>query len=153
MIGTRAIGVTALGGMLLMMGSGALVAGTHAGHIYNTWPDMGGTWLPQQLFALQPYWYNFLQNPITIQFTHRWLAILLLVAVSVFALRLWHNARRLIGCALLLGVVGQITLGIATLVHGVPLLLGVGHQASAMLLLTLLAIGLFPRYGRVGKIP
>ncbi len=133
---------TALGMVFLMMMSGALVAGTHAGHVYNTWPKMGGLWIPESLLWMQPWWLNFLENPIAIQFTHRWLAVGVFIAASVFAVRLIRIARPIAGGILLVAVAAQIALGIATLLLGVPLVLGVAHQAGAMILLTVLVITL-----------
>ena len=50
---------------------GALVAGLHAGLIYNTWPDMNGRVLPEDPFFSQPWWINFFENPGLAQFDHR----------------------------------------------------------------------------------
>lgn len=145
----KGAGWTALGMILLMMASGALVAGTRAGHAYNTWPKMGRSWAPEHLLAMQPWWRNFLENPIAIQFVHRWLAVMVLIAVSGYALRLIRaagNGQALAGYALLLLVSAQIALGIATLVLRVPVALGVAHQAGAMLLLTVAVIALVGRF-------
>src|SRR5579871_2871448 len=51
--------------------AGALVAGLHAGLIYNTFPAMGGTVLPSDAWALTPLWRNFIDNPTLVQFDHR----------------------------------------------------------------------------------
>ena len=42
---------------------GALVAGLHAGLIYNTWPDMNGGVFPEDPFFSAPWWINFFENP------------------------------------------------------------------------------------------
>jgi heme a synthase len=55
--------------------SGAFVAGLRAGYLYNTFPLMGGYWLPPGLFHLEPAWLNFFENPVTAQFTHRVLGV------------------------------------------------------------------------------
>lgn len=127
--------------------SGVFVAGTRAGFAYNTWPLMDGAWLPAQLFALQPWWRNFTDNIAAVQFAHRWLAVLALVASAAFAWRLirdgvrdgvhGNRARATVAGGVLLTVAGaQVALGIATLLLRVPVALGVAHQAGAMLLLT-----------------
>ncbi len=144
----RLTGGIALALILMMMASGALVAGTHAGHVYNTWPLMGGRWLPPQLLAMQPGWLNAFENLVAIQFIHRWLALAVLVAVIAFALRLIRaraatgNNRALIGYLLAALAVAQVALGIATLVLRVPPALASAHQAGAMLLLTVAVIAL-----------
>ena len=50
---------------------GALVAGLHAGLIYNTWPDMNGQVFPEDPFFSSPWWINFFENPGLAQFDHR----------------------------------------------------------------------------------
>ena len=152
----RAAGKGALGMILLMMASGVLVAGTRAGQVHNTWPKMGGSWVPEQLLAMQPWWHNFLENPIAIQFVHRWLAVVVLIYLSGYAIRLIRATRGAAGkgrgnrgtwagYALLAAVSAQFALGIATLILGVPVALGVAHQAGAMLLLTVAIIALTSR--------
>ena len=46
----------------LMIVSGGFMAGTKAGHIYNTFPKMGTTWFPDQILAMTPLWKNFLRT-------------------------------------------------------------------------------------------
>ncbi|MDD9810911.1 MAG: COX15/CtaA family protein [Gammaproteobacteria bacterium] len=80
--------------ILLTMLSGALVAGRRAGFAYNTWPLFDGAWIPAHLFALRPWWLNFTDNIVTIQFAHRWLAFLALAAAAGFAWRLIRDGVR-----------------------------------------------------------
>ena len=121
--------------ILLMMLSGGFVAGTKAGFIINTFPTMNGQWLPDGLFALQPLWRNYFENAVAVQFTHRVLA-LVVAAVIVWCVVLAHKEKLATSHALLaLALVLQITLGILALIYRVPLWLGAGHQACAVLLL------------------
>ncbi len=120
--------------------SGAFVAGNHAGLAYNSFPTMGGQWIPDGLFTLKPLWRNFFENVTTVQFDHRVLALLVFTSVLVF----WWTLRKRsmppglrIGIHLLLGVAClQVGLGIATLLWRVPTPLASAHQAGALLLLT-----------------
>lgn len=145
-LGSRGIASIALGVTLLMIASGALVAGSHAGYAYNTWPKMGGDWFPQ--LVLTPWWLNFFENIAAIQFIHRWLAMVVLLAVCALALRLRDDARAAGGAGISLAyalagvVVAQVLLGIATLLLRVPVALGVAHQAGAMVLLSVVVIAL-----------
>lgn len=135
----KSFALTAL--ISLTVVSGGFVAGLKAGKIFNTFPKMGDYWLPPQAFGLQPWWRNFFENMATVQFDHRALAIITLVSVMVF----WSKARqadlplrsRKALNALLHAVLLQVALGIVTLLYAVPILLGVAHQATAMLLFTL----------------
>ena len=119
--------------------SGALVAGTHAGLVYNTFPLMNGHLVPPGLLAMQPWFLNVFGNLATVQFDHRVLAWLLIVLVPVFWWRsrvsagLSGHAR--ISATILLGMLGvQLVLGISTLLMVVPIGLAAAHQAGAVLL-------------------
>ena len=50
---------------------GAFVAGLDAGLVYNSFPKMADRWIPSDLFALEPKWKNFFENPTATQFAHR----------------------------------------------------------------------------------
>jgi len=117
--------------VVLQIAAGAFVAGLNAGQGYNTWPLMDGQFIPNGLLAMDPVWHNFFESAITVQFQHRMLAYVIL------ALVLWHGARAQTLSALLLvcAVLGQVCLGILTLLTQVPLGLALAHQLGAMLVL------------------
>jgi len=101
---------------------------------------MGEHWFPPGLFALEPFWRNFLDNMTTVQFDHRWLAITTFVLVVIYWFKvrrhdLPQRARPAVN-ALLHTAVLQVLLGITTLLTAVPVILGAAHQAVAMLLFT-----------------
>lgn len=72
--------------LLLQITWGAFTAGLDAGLIYNTFPAMNGSWLPQDGASLQPFVLNLLENPGMVQWVHRVLGTLLLGTV----LMLWR---------------------------------------------------------------
>lgn len=117
---------------------GALVAGLHAGHIYNTWPLMEGRWLPEGLLDKSPVLLNFFENMLTVQFDHRigaYVVFLIVVFQAVQVLR--TAAQKHITISILLLVVVmllQVILGIGTLLAFVPLSLAVLHQLGALVL-------------------
>ena len=119
--------------------SGGLVAGTRAGFAWNTFPLMGGEWIPSGLLAVKPWWRNFLENVLTIQFVHRCLAISLLAGViGAWAWVRRSGADRKVVRAydVMLGVATlQVTLGILTLLTRVSVPLAAAHQGTAVLLL------------------
>lgn len=125
-----------VGLVFLQIVAGAFVAGLKAGNDYNTWPLMDGRFIPQGLGVMSPWWENLFENATTVQFNHRMLAYVL-VAVA-----LWHiwsllaqtHDRRVRASGLALGfvILGQVVLGIWTLVAQVPLSLGLAHQAGAV---------------------
>ena len=116
---------------------GAFTAGSHAGYAYNTFPLMHDRWVADAVMQMQPFWHNFTESTATIQFIHRWLAVLLLVAVAW----LWWRARRLGGALmwssvlLLAAVLTQFMMGVLTLVKVVPLELASAHQGGACIVL------------------
>ena len=124
--------------VFLMVLSGGLVAGLHAGLRYNSFPLMHGDFVPPDVFLLEPWSVNFFTNPSTAQFDHRLIAWVLVAMVAY----LWMAAQRAVLEArarlavnvLLLVFAAQLTLGIATLLLVVPVFLAVAHQAGAMLL-------------------
>jgi len=120
--------------------SGGFVAGTDAGFIYNTFPLMGETLIPKDLFAFDPLIKNFFENVVTIQFTHRVLTILIFISVIGFWFKtlnqqLPDRTQIALHC-LLAAVILQVTLGITTLLFIVPVPLAASHQAGALVLLT-----------------
>lgn len=118
---------------------GAMVAGLDAGLAYNTWPDMGGHFLPPMAFAMEPAWINFVENPALVQFEHRLGGYLVAAAALALFLRSLRNTipapAKLGAFALVLIVAGQVILGILTVLHHVPVPLGALHQAMAVILL------------------
>jgi cytochrome c oxidase assembly protein subunit 15 len=122
---------------------GALVAGLRAGRVYNTWPEIDGALIPSaaRLFFEDPWWRNLFDNTLTVQFEHR------MVAYTLFALAVLHAVdavRSRAGPAAVNGAIWlaaaitlQAALGIFTLLHQVPILLGLAHQAVAIVVLTL----------------
>lgn len=133
---------------------GAFMAGTRAGYMYRTWPDMNGAFVPAGLGVMEPVWLDAIANPDTINFVHRTLAWL----VAAFALWLAYAGFRRAAdargrrAAVAVGalVVAQFVLGVLTVMHAVPVALGAAHQLGAYLLLTaalVLVHALRPRAG------
>ena len=122
--------------------SGGFVAGLKAGKIYNTFPMMGEHWIPPGLMALEPFWRNFFENMVTVQFDHRALAVTTFVLIAAFWLKargaaMPGRAKPAVN-ALLHTAILQVALGIATLLLAVPVVLGAAHQGVALLLFTVM---------------
>jgi cytochrome c oxidase assembly protein subunit 15 len=122
---------------------GALVAGLRAGLVYNTWPTIDGGFIPSgaRLWFEAPWWRNLFENTLTVQFEHRMTAYALFFLVAFHAidlLRLRAPRAAINGAFWLLAAVTlQAVLGILTLLHQVPILLALSHQAVAIGVLTL----------------
>jgi heme a synthase len=129
--------------VLIQIYLGALVAGLRAGLIYNTWPLIDDAFVPAaaRLFFEQPLWRNFFENTLTVQFDHRMAAYAIWIVAVLHAVDAWRadaGGRAARGALLLAAAVTlQALLGILTLLHQVPLLVALAHQAMAMVVLTL----------------
>ena len=126
--------------IFIMVLSGGLVAGIRAGLAYNTFPLMNGHFIPPEIFLLEPWYRNFFENMATVQFDHRLIAWLLAILIPVFWFKAMRNqlssSARLACHLLLVMLVIQISLGIATLLQAVPIPLAAAHQGGAVLLFT-----------------
>ncbi|KAJ3484429.1 hypothetical protein NLI96_g5652 [Meripilus lineatus] len=135
--------------------SGAFVAGLDAGLLYNEFPLMGGRLAPPTDELFSPFyakaadksdlwWRNILENPTTVQFNHRCLAMASYVGTG--ALFAWSRSAAVkaalppLAGKFALAAFGmanvQVALGITTLLYLVPVSLGAAHQAGSVLLLT-----------------
>lgn len=129
------LGMLALFLLGLQIVLGALTAGLDAGYAFSSWPFMGETFFPAGAPMLDPVWRNVIDNPITVQFVHRWFAFAAAIGVVwlAFAARRRGAVNAWGAVILLTGL--QILLGIATLLTGVEITIAVAHQVNAAILL------------------
>jgi len=120
--------------------SGGFVAGLDAGHVYNTFPLMGGRVVPPGYMLPGLGWRNAFENPAAAQFHHRILALTTLAVVLGVAVlgRAPGVATRLRRATEWAGVAAlvQVGLGITTLLLKVPIPVAVLHQVTGLALLT-----------------
>jgi cytochrome c oxidase assembly protein subunit 15 len=116
---------------------GALVAGLHAGLVYNTWPDMNGKVFPEDPFYLAPFWKNFFENEGLAQFDHRIGAYIVAgCAAWIYAQGIkFSGYAKTSAKAVAVVTVFQVFLGICTLLLMAPVWLSAAHQVTAALLL------------------
>lgn len=129
--------------VFLQLYFGALVAGLRAGRVFNTWPQIDGALIPaaSRLFFEDPWWRNFFDNTLTVQFSHRMIAYVLLLLTAFHA---FDAVRSRAGSAIVNNAVWlaaamllQAVIGIVTLLNQVPIDLGLAHQATAIIVLSL----------------
>lgn len=106
---------------------GAFTAGLRAGHASDSWPLMFGHLIPPLA--------SLIDDPVSVQFVHRSLAYAVAAAALAVAFVTFRAGAGRRAAALASLVVLQVTLGILTIVHGVPIALAASHQAVAALLL------------------
>jgi cytochrome c oxidase assembly protein subunit 15 len=120
---------------------GALVAGLRAGYLAGTFPLMDGNFFPSGGLLFKPLWLNFLDNPLTVQWTHRSLAWILYL--SIFAI--WVMFRKKVNAStkeylnlLFIWINIQFILGVSVILTSVHLPLAVMHQVGAFVVLAYL---------------
>ncbi len=110
---------------------GALVAGSDAGRAASDWPMINGQWAPANYGQYAPFWTNFTENLLAVQFHHRMAGYLAAGAALALAWRLRGLPSARIAAGL---VAAQVVLGIATILLGAPLWISLLHQAMAVAL-------------------
>jgi cytochrome c oxidase assembly protein subunit 15 len=129
--------------LLLQIYLGALVAGLDAGLVFNTWPAIDGSFIPDRarLWFLHPLWRNLFENTLTVQFDHRMMAYLIWLVAMFHANDAWNMRREMLGALILAGAVTlQAVLGIATLLAQAPIELALVHQMVAILVFTIAVV-------------
>ena len=116
---------------------GAFLSGLDGGLIYNSWPDMNGSFFPNDVKFNDVINSQLLSNPSIVQFLHRSTAYLLLFFIIIlnylyitqkydFKYVLFFDVAILI----------QIFLGIVTLISGVEIKYASLHQLGSILVLS-----------------
>ena len=118
-------------------------AGIDAGRAFPTWPDMNGQFFPADAFYVpgRPLWAAFFENPGLVQFMHRMVGYV----VFAFGVVVWlrgrqsaHAATRGAFHAVMVMLVAQVALGIATALTAAHLHVAITHQIGAVILWVLI---------------
>ncbi|MCP3733888.1 COX15/CtaA family protein [Sphingomonas sp. RP10(2022)] len=128
------VAVLALALLFVQLVYGAFTAGLDAGYAFASWPLMGDALFPAGVPMVDPSWRNAVDNPIVVQFIHRWWAFAAAAGLVWLAIRATRNGSKA-GIWVVALVTLQIALGIATLLSGVQIDVAVAHQGNAALLL------------------
>lgn len=127
--------------IFLMILSGGLVAGTRAGIPFPTWPLMGETFIPKEIYTLNPIWLSAFEDMATIQFNHRIFAYVLTVLITGFVVTILRsNVPQFMKYSAMLFLailILQVVLGISTLLLYIPIPVAAGHQIVAVALLSI----------------
>jgi cytochrome c oxidase assembly protein subunit 15 len=126
--------IVALALLFVQLVYGAFTAGLDAGYAFASWPLMGDALFPAGVPMLAPGWTNAVDNPVVVQFIHRWFAFAAAAGLLWLAVRA-TKAGSQAGFWVVGLVTLQVMLGIATLMTGVQIHVAVAHQANAALLL------------------
>ena len=140
---------------LITIISGSFVSGTDAGKSYNTFPLMGGKFIPEGYFIEDSFLKNIFENTIAIQFNHRWIAIFSFFWIVASVFYIYYNkityVQKIACFTVFILATIQVIIGILTLIHNVPISLASMHQMNAVLLYCSLLITyyLFSKKGNI----
>ena len=127
--------------ILITVFSGGMVAGLDAGLVYNTFPLMGDRFIPLDILEIKPKYINFFENPVTVQFDHRILGLTtftLIILIWFYARLMNFNSNiKTKTNILLIVVLIQVCLGIATLLSYVAIHVAIVHQLGSLVLFTI----------------
>ena len=116
---------------------GAFLSGLDGGLIYNSWPDMNGSFLPNDVGYNDVINTQLLNNPSIIQFLHRVTAYFLLFFIIILNFLIIKNNHGTKNIILFdLAILIQILLGIVTLLSGVEIKYASLHQLGSIFVLT-----------------
>ena len=116
---------------------GAFLSGLDGGLIYNSWPDMNGSFFPNDVKFNDVVNSQLLSNPSIVQFLHRSTAYLLLffiIILNYFYIKQKYDFKYVLffDVAILI----QIFLGIITLISGAEIKYASLHQLGSILVLS-----------------
>ena len=123
--------------IILQIILGAFLAGMDGGLIYNSWPDMNGNFLPNDINNIDLFLYSSLDNPSVVQFYHRFTAYLLFISLlflNYYTYRTKIDFKPVL--ILNIAIFVQIVLGIVTLITGVKITYASLHQLGSVFVLT-----------------
>ena len=124
--------------ILLQVILGAFVSGLDAGKIYQTWPLMGHSLVPNDLiFKNFNNFFDF-NNHSLVQFYHRNLAYLITIYIFVLGIYIYKKKIKKIYYSfnlMIFFLIIQVILGVLTLLSGLNIYLASAHQIGSVLLI------------------
>ena len=116
---------------------GAFLSGLDGGLIYNSWPDMNGSFFPGDVSYLDLLSTQLFYNVSIIQFLHRFTAYLLLFFILILNYFFIKNKSNIKNVILFdIAILLQVFLGIVTLISGVEIKYASLHQLGSIFVLT-----------------
>jgi len=116
---------------------GAFLAGLNGGLLYNSWPDMNGSFIPDDTIKTDLYNLESLNNASVIQFYHRLVAYILILFLIILNYFFYKNKIELKPIIYFnFAILFQVILGIVTLITGVKIYYASLHQLGSVFVLS-----------------
>ena len=117
---------------------GAFVSGLDAGKIYQTWPLMGHSLVPNDLILKNFNNFFDFNNHSLVQFYHRNLAYLITIYIFILGIYIYKKKIKKIYYSfnlMIFFLIIQVILGVLTLLSGLNIYLASAHQIGSVLLI------------------
>ena len=124
--------------ILLQVILGAFVSGLDAGKIYQTWPLMGQSFVPNDLILKNFNNFFDFNNHSLVQFYHRNLAYLITIYIFILGIYIYKKKIKKIYYSfnlMIFFLIIQVILGVLTLLSGLNIYLASAHQIGSVLLI------------------
>ena len=123
--------------ILLQIILGAFLSGLNGGLLYNSWPDMNGSFIGDDIYKNDLYNIQSFNNPSVIQFYHRVTANVLIFFLVILNYIFYSQKNKSLSIIILnIAILFQIILGILTLITGVKIYYASLHQLGSVFVLT-----------------
>jgi len=130
--------------IVLQIVLGAFLSGLDGGLIYNSWPDMNGNFLPNDVGFEDVINSQLFNNPSIVQFLHRFTAYVLLLFIIILNYTFIKNNYGIKNILFFdVAILVQVFLGIITLISGVEIKYASLHQLGSIIVLTTYIIILY----------
>jgi cytochrome c oxidase assembly protein subunit 15 len=128
---------------------GAFLSGLDGGLIYNSWPDMNGNFLPNDVGFEDVINIQLFNNPSIVQFLHRFTAYVLLLFIVILNYTFIKNNYGIKNIIFFdVAILIQIFLGIVTLISGVEIKYASLHQLGSIFVLTTYLMILYKNFNQ-----
>ena len=124
--------------ILLQVILGAFVSGLDAGKIYQTWPLMGHSYIPNDLILKNLNNIFDFSNHSLVQFYHRNLAYLITIYIFILGIYIYKKKIKKVYYSfnlMIFFLIIQVILGVLTLLSGLNIYLASAHQIGSVLLI------------------
>ena len=116
---------------------GAFLSGLDGGLIYNSWPDMNGSFFPDDVHVNDYFNSQLFYSPSIIQFLHRITAYVLFFSIMLLNYLFFKYKLNFLNILIFdLAILLQIFLGIITLVSGAEIKYASMHQLGSIFVLS-----------------
>ena len=116
---------------------GAFLAGLNGGLLYNSWPDMNGNFIPDDVVKSDLFKIDSLNNASVIQFYHRLFAHTLIIFLIILNYLFYKKKIKSKSIVIFnIAILFQIILGIITLITGVKIYYASLHQLGSVFVLS-----------------